>query len=62
MQKDKMEIRQNIKRQFTNMIKHKKTEHKYKLQILQQTNVTKYKCDKIKMQQNTNATKLKKAK
>ena len=50
MQKDKMQIRQNTKRQFTNMTKHIKTKHKSdNIQMRQNTNVTKHKFDKIQM-------------
>ena len=40
-----MQIRQNTKRQFTNMTKHKKTKHKSD----NMQNATKYECDKTLM-------------
>ena len=43
MQRDRMQMRQNTKRQFTNMTKLKKTKHK--------SNNIQY--DKIQMQQNS---------
>ena len=68
MQKDKIQIWQNAKRQNANSTKYKKTIQKYdkthkdKTQKWQYTNATKYECDKTQMRQNTNVTKLKKTK
>ena len=65
MQKDKIQIWQNAKRQNANWTKYKTTiqkydkAHKYKTRKWQYTNATKYECDKTQIRQNTNVTKYK---